>query len=210
MKRITSAKKPAAPVQLTWSHLGVLYRTTAWPEVEFHTLVDGRWTPFEPNPASDIFSAAAVMLGRSEWRRYLEFVPARERSWLEQFTWHRLAALAVLTRDPALLDALEEAPALACFVGAHAGLRGGARPAWGEMQAVFERAGVYGLLEWLGLPASRDTVDALARLEDPDVPHRLLDRVREALWNPVFAASVRAAEAVTEVELAHRFAMIAA
>ena len=208
MKRITSLKK-TSPVQLTWSHLGTLYRVTAWPEVEFQAQIEGKWVTIDPEPTSEVFSAAAVMIGRTEWKRYLDFVPAAERELLERFTWTRLSALAVITRCPELMEDLATTPALTCFISAHTLLRGSSRPSWAEISAVHGRSGLFGLLDWLGLPANRATLEALARLEDPDVPRRLLGRLREALWNPALAATFCSADSVSDVEL-QRFAMAAA
>lgn len=197
-----SAKRSLVPVQLTWSHLGVLYRVTAWPDVEFQAQRDGKWVPFDPNPASEVFAAAAVMLGKAEWRRYLEYVPAAERALLERFAWSRLAALATLRRCPALTEVLDRTPALAAFVAAHATLRGTPHPAWAEISAVYERSGIFGLLDWLGLPAAPRTLEALASLESPDIAKRLLEPLREALWSPMLATLFNTEEPVREVELA--------
>jgi hypothetical protein len=190
MKPVAS-KKTALPVQLTWSHLGVLYRATVWPDVAFETHVDGKWHPFAPDASSDVFAAAAVMLGRTEWTRYLDFVPVREREFFLRFRHTRLAALAVVVHCPELLAALEETPALTAYVANHVSLRGCTGASWSEIQAVFDRNGVFGLLEWLGLPASRQTLDTLARLDDPDVAKRLLEPLREALWNPAVTHLLR-------------------
>jgi hypothetical protein len=176
-------KKISAPVQLTWSHYGVLYRATAWPDVVFEAQRDGQWIPFAPNPSSEVFAAAAVMLSRPEWNRYLEFVPAAERSFLQKFSWNRLAALAVLVECPGLLSDLADVPALTMFVAMHVSLRGGSQPCWAEIRALHERMGLYGLCEWLGLPANRRTLEALATVEDATLAKRVLEPLREALWN---------------------------
>jgi phage terminase large subunit-like protein len=208
MKRISAPK--SAPVQLTWSHMGVLYRATAWPDVAFEEHREGKWIAFDPEPASDVFAAAAVMLGRSEWKRYLEYVPESISSLLMKFRTSRMAALSLLVRCPELAAELEQTPALASFLAHHQQLRGGSRPAWGEISAVYERTGIYGLLEWLGLPASKDTLEGLARLVDPEIPKRLLERVREVMWNPIVTAQLIHSEPSTRKEVATQLEVLAA
>ena len=44
--------------------------------------------------------------------------------------------------------------ALVAFLNVHLSLRGGDEPRWSEIIAVFERDGLFGVLQWLGLPAS--------------------------------------------------------
>jgi len=197
-----ATQKSARAVQLTWSHFGVLHRVTAWPEVVFEAQHDGQWIAFEPDPASEVFGAAAIMLGRAEWNRYLEFVPAAERAFLEKFRLGRLAALAVITRCPALLGDLDETPILTSFVAAHVALRGGSRPAWAEIAAVYDRTGLFGVMEWLGLPASRQTLEALGHIADVELAKRLLEPLRETLWNPVGTGVLGRAEAMNERDLA--------
>lgn len=205
-----ASQKSARAVQLTWSHFGVLYRVTAWPEVAFEVEKDGKWQAFDPDPSSDVFAAAAVMLGKAEWNRFLDFVPTAERAFIEKFRFNRLAALAVITRCPALLGDLDELPVLTSFVAGHVTLRGGDRPAWNELAAVHERAGLYGVLEWLGLPASRQALDALARINEVELAKRLLEPVRETLWNPIASCALGRAESVNERQLAATCAALAA
>jgi hypothetical protein len=208
--KTAAAKKIAAPIQLTWSHLGLLYRVTAWPEVEFQVQRDGRWEAFEVDPSGGVFAAAAVMLGRAEWNRYLEFVPPAERQVIEKFRFNRLAALAVIKHNPELLPELANAPALAMFVASHVELRGAGRPGWAEISAVYGRAGIFGLLEWLGLPATRKALDGLAALTDPDVARRLLLRVREVLWSPLAGQLLHSPKPLNDRELAARCEILAA
>lgn len=205
-----AAKKISPVVQLTWSHFGVLYRVTAWPDVRFECERDGNWVGFDPDPSSNIFSAAAVMLGRAEWSRYLDFVPAAERAFLERFRLGRLAALAVITRCPELLVDLDETPILTSFVASHVALRGGGRPSWTEISAIHERTGIFGLLEWLGLPATRQTLEALNHIADVELAKRLLEPVRETLWNPVGTGVLARAESMNERDLAATCAVLAA
>ncbi len=205
-----ATKKTIASVQLTWTHLGGLYRATAWPDVQFETLQDGAWVSIELDPASETVAAAAVMLDRADWKRYLEFVPADERRFLETFRLGRMAALIVIARCPELLSELVEAPALTSFVAAHTRLRGCARAAWTEISAVYERSGIFGVLQWLGLPATRIVLETLQNFAEPDIAKRLLDRVRESLWSPLAPAVLRAAAPMSEVEVAARCDVIAA
>lgn len=209
MKPVAS-QKTARAVQLTWSHFGCLHRVTAWPEVTFEAQRDGKWVSFEPDPASEIFAAAAAVLSRADWNRYLEFVPAAERAFLEKFRHGRLAALAVITRCPELLSDLECTPILTSFVAAHVLLRGGQRPAWAEIAAVQERTGLYGVMEWLGLPASPQTLEALSHITDMELAKRLLEPLRETLWNPVGTGALGRAEAISERDLAATCAALAA
>lgn len=205
-----AAKKTFAAVQLTWTHLGVLYRATTWPDVAIETLHEGAWLPVELDPASEIVAGAAAMLDRRDWQAYLEFVPARERLFLETFRLGRMAALIVIARCPTLLDELVEAPALTSFVAAHTRLRGCARAAWSEITAIYERAGIFGVLTWLGLPATRAVLETLQNFAEPDIAKRLLDRVRESLWSPLAPALLRAAAPLSEQQVASRCEMIAA
>jgi hypothetical protein len=187
--------------QLLWSHLGRRYRVTAWPEVQFEQqAADSRWFAIEPT--EEIYASAAIELNASLWRRYLEFVPVRERQFLQLFTFGRLAALRVLTAVPELLPDLLETPALVAFIAAHGRLRGTSDSHWAEVRAVVERGGVYLLLEWLGLPASRDTLAALRNLLAPDVPQRLLAPLRASLWSPQTRYALQRTPAVSDRQLA--------
>jgi hypothetical protein len=114
----------------------------------------------------------------------LEYVPAPERAFLGQFCAGRIAALLVLVRCPDVVADLTEIPALTTFLAAHQWLRGNSSARWAEINAVRERAGVFGLMEWLGLPASRQTLTILRQIADPDLPIRLLEPLRAGLWEP--------------------------
>ncbi len=205
-----AAKKTASPVQLTWTHLGVLYRATAWPEVAIDTLHEGAWISAELDPASEIVAGAAGMLDRRDWKTYLDFVPARERHFLETFHLGRMAALIVIARCPSLFDELVDAPALTAFIAAHTRLRGCARAAWTEIAAIYERSGIFGVLTWLGLPATRAVLETLQNFAEPDIAKRLLNRVRESLWSPLAPALLRAAAPMSEIDIAWRCQVIAA
>lgn len=168
---------------LTWIHDGVRQRVSVWPDVRFEREVGpDEWLEIEPGEGA-LASAALGVTGR-QWRRYLEFVPAAEREFLEKFQFGRMAALHVITRCPELLGELAQVPALTAFLTAHLCLRGGDSPAWGQIAAVFEREGLFGVMQWLGLPASRQTLAILQQVVDPDLPRRLLEPLRAALWEP--------------------------
>src|SRR5581483_3947062 len=151
LKSSRRSKKMSVPLALTWSHCGVTYRVTPWPEVQFERLYGQDW--IVATPSEDVLASAAQTCGAAEWRPYLEFVPAEVREFLERFSFTRLEALQVVARCAALLNELAEAPALTAFIAAHVSLRGTAAPAWDEINALYERSGIYGVLEWLGLPA---------------------------------------------------------
>ena len=72
--RAKFAKKCQLPVALTWSHSGVAYRVTPWPEVRFERLYGEEW--IETTPTEDVFASASIVCGPLEWKPYLEFVPA--------------------------------------------------------------------------------------------------------------------------------------
>lgn len=174
---------PASGPDLAWIHDGIRHRVTVWPEVRFEReTVPQEWDEAAPSEAA--FASAALGVTGRQWRRYLEFVPAAEREWLERFQFGRMAALYLLVRCPVLLADLAEWPALAVFLAAHQSLRGSECPAWSELAAIYERDGLFGLLQWLGLPASRQTLAVLQQVADPDLPRRLLEPLRAALWDP--------------------------
>jgi hypothetical protein len=206
MKTLIRSKSQAA-VELGWSHAGVTHRVTAWPEVAFERRCGDAWVV--DHPTDGAFAAAAIDLKPAAWRRYLDFMPAAERAFVAQFRLSRMEALQVISRCPELLPVLAATPALTVFVSAHVALRGAERPGWDEINAVFQRAGVFGLLEWLGLPARRETLAALANLADPEVPRRFLAPLRTVLWDITTANAFEHAAVVTDIDLArhcHRLA----
>lgn len=209
MKTQSPARSLRSPA-LRWSHCGTSHRVSVWPEVAFTARGVDEETSYAPDPASEVFASAAVMIDRATWNRFLEFMPARERDFIARFNTGRLAALTVCTRCPALLDDLIAAPALATFLAAHVALRGTGTPRWDEINAVFERGGIFSVLEWLGLPASRQTLTILAKIDDPDLPHRLLEPVRAALWEPEMIWVLQALDVLTERDLAVRCHALAA
>lgn len=178
--RLRSKSPP--PIQLAWHHNGVLHHVTPWPEVRFEQLVGRIWC--EEEPEEDSLAAAMSALTPEAWREYLEYVPDPERAFLDQFRAGRIAALLVLARCPEVFADLIEVPALTTFLAAHRWLRGTSTARWAEINAVRERAGVFGLMEWLGLPASRQTLTILRQIADPDLPIRLLEPLRAGLWEP--------------------------
>ena len=82
--------------------------------------------------------------------------------------------------------------------------------AWGEIAAVHEREGVFGLLQWLGLPASRQTLEILRNVADPDLPRRLLEPLRSALWEPEVIWSLSRGGSVSDEQLARACHALAA
>ena len=200
MKR-SSARRPTSPVELAWSHAGVPHRVTAIPAVRFEKRVDDRWIAAEPTPSCASFASAAAMIDAGQWDRFLELLPAPQAEFVRRFDLGRLAALAVITQCPALFDDLAATPALTPFLAAHVDLRGEEAPHWNEITAVHERAGVYGILEWLGLPASRQTLAIFGRVVDPGLPRRLLEPIRTALWEPENLWRLQRGGALTERDL---------
>jgi hypothetical protein len=197
MKRIRAKKLPLA---LAWSHCGIPYRVTAWPDVAFERLYGDEWIGVNPN--EDVLASAAQTCGPREWQSYLEFVPAEERAVLERFAVTRMEALQVIARCPALLPVMAETPALAGYLAAHDGLRGASGSGWAEINAVYERSGIFGLLEWLGLPASRQTLAILQNVSDPDLPKRFLEPLRTLLWEPGAIFTLQRMSAITDRQLA--------
>ncbi len=168
---------------LAWVHDGVRHRVGVWPEVQFEREVTpGEWRAEEPTEGA--FASATLGVSAAAWRHYLDFVPLAERAFLEKFQFGRMAALHVLVRCPEMLSALSETPALTTFLAVHRSLRGGGTEGWAEIAVIFDREGIFGVLQWLGLPASRQTFGILQHIADPDLPRRLLEPLRTALWEP--------------------------
>jgi hypothetical protein len=187
-------------VEPTWSYLGALHRVTIWPEVQLERLDGDRWVAAIPD--EDVLASGMLQIEARVWRRYLEFMPAQERSFVSKFRYGRLAALLMVARCPELVGALDETPALVAFLAAHATLRGTGGLRWTEVAAVHEHGGVFGVLEWLGLPASRSTLAILRNLIDPDVPRRLLEPLRSLMWQPVANSMLQRATELTDRQLA--------
>ena len=209
----TVARRPrrvlcSVPLALTWSHGGILHRVTHWPEVRFERLYGTEWIALAP--AAESLATAAKTLTAADWSPYLEFVPVAVREFIAQFSFSRLEALQVAGRCPALLAELTETPALTAFVSAHVDLRGGAGPRWSEINAVHDRNGLYGVLEWLGLPASRSTLAILKNVVQPNLPRRFLEPLRQMLWQPQALASLQSAPALTDRQLSRYLHVLAA
>jgi hypothetical protein len=199
----------ASRPDLVWIHDGNRYRVTVWPEVNFQRESSpDEWSELELGET--VFASTALGVTPSQWRRYLEYVPPAEREFLELFQFARMAALHVITRCPSLLSELKRTPALMNFLAAHVSLRGGTEPRWLEIGAVFERDGIFGLLQWLGLPASRQTLEILGNVMDPDLPRRLLEPLRTALWEPEAIWALSHAPALTDERLAEACHALAA
>ena len=199
MKSSHRSKKCLIPLALAWSHAGVSYRVTPWPEVQFERLYGTEWIAV--NPAEAVLASAAQTCGPREWRPYLEFLPAEVRTFVEQFSLGRMPALLVAARCSALVDDLAETPALAIYLAAHEALRGADTPRWAEINAVHEREGIFGVLTWLGLPASRQTLSILHNVSAPDLPRKLLEPLRTALWEPEVIWTLAHAPVLTDARL---------
>ncbi len=200
MNSTKSRRKCLVPLALTWSHGGVPWRVTPWPEVRFECRYGDEWIPAMPTDVA--LASAAQTCGPLGWRPYLEFVPADVREFLGRFAFARMEALQVVARCPELLPALLETPALTAYLAAHTELRGAAAPCWAEIGAVHERSGVFGLLEWLGLPASRQTIAILRNIVEPDLPRRFLEPLRSLLWEPTSIFALQRLPAITDRQLA--------
>ncbi len=197
----SAAPALAASPDLRWIHDGLRHRATVWPDVAFEQEVSpGCWERAEPSEAA--LASAALGVGAARWRRYLEYVPAAQGEFLQRFEFCRMPALAVIVHCPGLFETLVETPALTAFLAAHQGLRGGHHSGWSEIEAVYERGGVFGLLQWLGLPASRQTLAILRNIADPDLPRRLLEPLRSALWEPEVIWALSHELALTDEQLA--------
>jgi len=197
--RIKATVSP--PVQLVWPHDGALHRVSDWPEVRFERQVGRAWQDLDPS--EDSLTSAAAAISPSSWQEYLEYVPDAERTVLSRFQAGRIAALQVLSRCPDLVTNLIEAPALCTFLAAHQSLRGTPAPRWEEINVVHERGGIFGVLDWLGLPASRQTLAILHQIADPDLPVRLLEPLRASLWEPETIWDLQHAGEITGRRLEH-------
>lgn len=183
MKRTKSSQKSPAPsLDLAWSHCGIAYRFTTWPEARCERRYGEEWLPLDPS--EDVIASAAQSVSARAWQAYLEFVPTEVRDFIEHFTFGRMPALIVAARCPALVEELAAVPALTPFLSSHRLLRGTRDDRWAEIAAVHEREGVFGVLRWLGLPDSHQTLDILSHIAIPDIARKLLEPLRSALWEP--------------------------
>ena len=188
-------------VELHWSHLGIAHRVTAWPDVNMERSEGGHWGATEVG--EDALAAGVIEVDASAWQRYLEFMPTAERCFVQRFRYGRLAALLMVARGPNLLADLDENPALIPFLAAHASLRGMESSHWAEVVAVHERGGIYAVLEWLGLPASRETFLILHNMLDPELPRRLLEPLRALLWRPMARFVLQRTPDITDRQLSY-------
>ena len=122
MNTRTKKNHKSTLVDLHWSHLGVLHRVTAWPDACLERNEDSQWEPTDAG--EDELASGMVEVDATAWRRYLEYMPAPERTFVQRFNYGRLAALLMVARGPQLLADLDENPALVPFLAAHASLRG--------------------------------------------------------------------------------------
>jgi hypothetical protein len=201
-------KKCFIPLALSWSHCGISYRVTAWPDVQFERLYGEDWIVIAPS--EDSLASAAQSCGPIAWRAYLEFVPVEVREFLLRFSFARMEALQVIARCPDLLAVLAETPALTAYLASHVNLRGMTGAGWGEINAIFERSGVFGVLEWLGLPASRQTLAIFQNVSEPDLPKRFLEPLRTMLWEPRSIFALQRVPAITDRFLARTCHALAA
>jgi len=192
--------KNTLPIALSWAHYGELHRVTPWPEVRFERLYGDDW--IEINPSNELLEAASLACRNRDWRPYLEFVPAEVRTFLAGFSFNRMEALLVAARCPSLMDDLITTPALTAFLADHVSLRGATTSGWAEIAALHDRSGIFGVLEWLGLPASRQTLTILTHLESPDLPKRFLEPLRTQLWEPRTIFALQRMPAITDRHLA--------
>jgi hypothetical protein len=213
--------------EITWYNDGTLHRAVVLPElprsgptrlvpadglppggsvplpaIQFQFQAEESWVPYDPDPASASFASAAARSEGGEWNGFLSLLPAPFRRFLGLFKYERLEALSVLIRCPGLLPELESVPALTVFLAAHGPLRGTGGPRWDEINAVYEHGGIFALLEWLGLPACRQTLSILSRVADPEIPQSLLAPVRAALWEPETLCQLGHVDSISEKDLA--------
>lgn len=200
MKNAVRQKKCFVPLALMWSHIGLTYRVTAWPEARFECRYGDEW--IATTLTDDVLASAAQSLGPKEWRPYLEFVPREVGEFIGRFSFARMEALHVAVNCPGLVPELTEVPALTSFIAAHVPLRGTSAPHWGEINAVHERSGMFGVLEWLGLPASRQTLNILRKVVEPDLPKRFLEPLRTLLWEPRSIFAMQRNAEITDRQLA--------
>ncbi len=208
MNRSSRSKKCLVPVALSWSLDGAQFRVTAWPEVQFERRYGDEWISVVVHP--DVLSSPATLIEAAAWRAYLEFVPTEVREFIGFFRTSRLAALHVAARCPAMVAALAETPALTAFVIEHAMLGTPGSAQWNELNAVYDRCGVFGLLDRLALPSSRDTLAILRNVIAPDLAPSLLASLRKILWQPQGIFALAKLPAITDRDVAHACHALAA
>jgi len=178
------SKLVALPLSLQWAHYGTLHQITAWPDVRVEKNYGGEWVPIRPS--AELLETASLELSRrghsAHWDYYLDFVPLPEREFIQRFEFNRVSALFAAAHCPTLLPELRRTPALTVFLAEQFELRNTGEATWAQINAVYERAGIWGVLEWLGLPATAHTLHALSELDSPDLPRRFLKPLRLQLW----------------------------
>lgn len=207
MKTRSRTQLPSA-AEIAWSHAGIFRRVIAWPTLAFQRRHGDTWV--DETAPEGALAAAAHEIRELTWRRFLEFLPGAERAFVAQFRLGRMEALQVIAHCPELLPILQETPALTVFVSAHVALRGSERPGWDEISAVFDRSGIYGLLEWLGLPATPKTLTALRNFADPEIPRKFLAPLRTILWDGPTITTLERSNVVTDLDLARHCHALAA
>lgn len=208
MKMNTTTKLLSRSIELVWSHNGERFCVDN--ELNFLRESNAGWETWVPDPSSSIFTSAADQISDVRWNAFLDFLPAAQRRLLEYFEIGRASVLAVVAFCPELLSDLLATPALAPFVAEHARLRGTEGPRWDELKAVHSRGGVFSLLEWLGMPASRQTLSVLQKIATPDLARRLLDPIRVSLWEPETVWVLQHMPSLSERALAHHCECVAA
>lgn len=185
--------------ELSWPHHGFTWRVTVWPEVQFLRRSADDWAVAVPD--EDVFASAAKFIAPDAWDRYMEYLPNELRAFVARFRFTRISALYLVTQCPSLLRDLEDTPAMAAFLANHRFLRMAEECSWSEIAAIHERNGIYGLMEWIGVPASRQTIAILHNIADPDVPKRLLDRLKELLWEPAAISALARCPSMSDRDL---------
>lgn len=198
----------SSSIELVWSHGGVRYRVDSG--MNFFREGAAGWEAWLPDPASSVFCSAADQISETRWRAFLEYAPVRVRTLVCLFEEGRAAALAVAAFCPGLVADLLATPALVPFLAEHTRLRGEAQPRWAEINAVHARGGLYGLLDWLGLPASRQSLGILQKIAMPDLARRLLEPIRTSLWEPETLWLLQQMPSLSERALAHHCECVAA
>lgn len=201
------SRRCSVPLSLAWSDAGVRHRLTAWPEAQVERAYGADWVPCPSSP--EALRSAAARIPAAAWRGYLDFLPADAREFVGYFRTNRLLAVQVAARCPDVVGALTETPALTAFVAAHPLLRGTPGARWHEVNAVYERGGVFGLLEWLGLPAARQTLTILGNVVAPDLAPHLLEPLRALLWRPEGVFALARLPVITDQELSDACALAA-
>jgi hypothetical protein len=215
MKRRTNLL-PQSPSlsEVHWYHNGIPHRVRIASTADLVAFErqreDGKWEAFSPDPMAECFTSVGLCLTDEGWAEFVRQLPTNVQDYLSLFKFERVEALAVVSQSPEMLADLDACPALTLFLAAHVTLRGTTGARWKEISAVYNRAGLFGVLEWIGLPASPQTLAVLNRIVDPELPRYLLSPIRAALWEPESLFLLQRSDALTERELADRCHPLAA